>query len=535
MSEEERIAVAEYHERTKHRFDAFAKGPDTIDWEAQPEAFRRFDGALLIQLPLAADTHTLPFSALFDKPVAPTPMNMDSIALLLEISLALSAWKQYGHTQWSLRCNPSSGNLHPTEAYIVTAGIDGLNDGLYHYRVDVHGLEQRCHTTAPPGNHSPSVLLGLSSVHWREAWKYGERAYRYCQLDAGHALAAVSYAAATLGWHISPHYEIGDNMLGQLLGVDRSADFTTAEREQPDLLVGIHPAGQPPNDISSLDSQRLKQDNWAGRANKLDPKHLYDWPVIEQVAKATMRPVNTGPDQASYDELPPPLPSGCSEPASRLIRYRRSAQAFDGITPMAQDDFYRLLDHLLPRPDIAPWDSQPWPARIHPILFVHRVEGLPTGLYALPRRKGAMEMLKNEMRQEFQWSTVHSAPEHLPLYQLIAGKAERTAARLSCQQAIAGDSAFSLAMLAEFEENITETPWRYRELYWEAGTVGQALYLEAEACGLRGTGIGCFFDDGVHELLGIQGQRLQSLYHFTIGAALTDQRIISLPPYHTQR
>lgn len=62
------------------------------------------------------------------------------------------------------------------------------------------------------------------------------------------------------------------------------------------------------------------------------------------------------------------------------------------------------------------------------------------------------------------------------------------------------------------------------------------LYLEAEAAGVRGTGIGCFFDDGVHDVLGIRGPWLQSLYHFTVGGALTDTRLQTLPPYaHLRR
>jgi nitroreductase len=86
-------------------------------------------------------------------------------------------------------------------------------------------------------------------------------------------------------------------------------------------------------------------------------------------------------------------------------------------------------------------------------------------------------------------------------------------------------------MLAEFASALQGPPAAYRHLYWEAGLLGQALYLEAEAAGLRGTGIGCFFDDAVHELLGIQGGDLQSLYHFTLGGPLNDPRIETLPPY----
>ena len=65
-------------------------------------------------------------------------------------------------------------------------------------------------------------------------------------------------------------------------------------------------------------------------------------------------------------------------------------------------------------------------------------------------------------------------------------------------QEIAGNSAFAVAMLAGFDPLLRPAPYRYRHLHWECGMIGQVLYLTAEACGLRGTGIGCFFDDEVH-------------------------------------
>ena len=74
-------------------------------------------------------------------------------------------------------------------------------------------------------------------------------------------------------------------------------------------------------------------------------------------------------------------------------------------------------------------------------------------------------------------------------------------------------------MLAEFEPTVRENPWFYRQLHWEAGLIGQTLYLEAEAAGLRGTGVGCFFDDETHDFLGLKTPELQTLYHFTVGCA----------------
>ncbi len=61
--------------------------------------------------------------------------------------------------------------------------------------------------------------------------------------------------------------------------------------------------------------------------------------------------------------------------------------------------------------------------------------------------------------------------------------------------------------------------------------IGQVLYLEAEAAGIQGTGIGCYFDDAVHEMLGITDKRWQSLYHFTVGKGHQDGRIQTIQPY----
>jgi len=57
------------------------------------------------------------------------------------------------------------------------------------------------------------------------------------------------------------------------------------------------------------------------------------------------------------------------------------------------------------------------------------------------------------------------------------------------------------------------------------------LYLEAEASGLQGTGIGCYFDDVVHRALGLNTERFQDLYHFTVGKAVIDTRLGSEAAY----
>ena len=118
----------------------------------------------------------------------------------------------------------------------------------------------------------------------------------------------------------------------------------------------------------------------------------------------------------------------------------------------------------------------------------------------------------------------------------MSGDAKTVAQQICCHQEIAADSAFSLGMLAEFQNGLQIGAWGYKQLLWEAGILGQVLYLEAEAIGVRGTGIGCYFDDVFHSLLGLIGTRYQSMYHFSIGTPPQDKHLQTFPPYaHLKR
>ena len=137
-------ALLEYHHRSKHRLDRYAPGPGRLDWANQPDPFRRYTGAVAIKLPLAADALPTRYAALRRGELpAMQPFDIRSIAVLFELSLGLSAWKSFGGNRWALRCNPSSGNLHPTEGYLLCPNLPGLSAGVYHYVSRDHTLERR--------------------------------------------------------------------------------------------------------------------------------------------------------------------------------------------------------------------------------------------------------------------------------------------------------------------------------------------------------------------------------------------------------
>ncbi|TAL12150.1 MAG: SagB/ThcOx family dehydrogenase [Nitrospirae bacterium] len=559
--------VLRYHQETKHHFNRYAKALGHLDWANQPNPFRRYDGAEFIRLPvLRLDEEPLspPYDHLYRQGAVPSaPVTLRTLSRLLEYALALSAWKQAGASRWALRSNPSSGNLHPTEGYLLIGAVPGLaaHPGLYHYAPKEHGLERRTYCSEelfaglmkefPP----QAFLVGFSSIHWREAWKYGERAFRYCQHDVGHAIGTARIAAATVGWTAVVLNGLSDATVEDLLGLNRVEDFLGAEHEHPDLLMVLYPTDLA-KDWRSGDDRVLplcvdpelarelttsSHHGWQGKANRLSPDAPVPWEIIDHVAEASRK---LSDDLHGLELAPPvktPRVSGFSHEdpsAGRIIHQRRSLLACDGKTSIPAERFYTMLARVMPRVELdvlrrpMPWDALPWDPTIHLGLFVHRVDGLAPGLYALARNPAKVDKLRKAMHEQFAWTTPPGCPADLPLYLLEEGNAQRIATQVSCFQEIAGDGAFSLGMIADYQASlVAQEPWFYRRLFWETGVIGQVLYLEAEAAGVRATGIGCFFDDPVHETFGFKDLTFQSLYHFTVGGAVDDPRLTTLPPY----
>lgn len=463
------------------------------------------------------------------------PLSAAAIGDLLRHALGLSAWKQVGGSRWSLRVNPSSGNLHPTEAYVMCGALPGLADGpaVYHYAADRHALELRCVFDAGTWDAALGgrdvALVALTSIHWREAWKYGERAFRYCQHDLGHAIAAVSVAASLVGWRAVLLPAWSHRAVAAVTGIDRDDDFTEAEREDPGCILALGGAESLacPQDVVVQLVDAVLGGRWFGQATQLSEDHV-EWSLITEVARAT-----DDPGRPSVPAVPLPvwhrrrgLPRSIE--ARALLLQRRSAVAFDGRSTLDRASFVDMLARLLPSPR-APWASPWWAPRVHLALFVHRVEGVPPGLYALLRDPRAFDQLRAAGRPDLLWE---QADDGLPLWCLARDDVRSLAARLSCDQSIAADGFFSLAMIADFDASLQAFgPSFYRQLFWEAGMVGQVLYLEAEAAGARATGIGCFYDDPVHDVLGLRGHTFQSLYHFTVGMPVDDARLTTEPGY----
>ena len=539
--------VYEYHDRTKHHFHQYARSAGYMDWDSQPDPFRRYDDASIHALDHPTETLLPTYDSLFDTRNAPSvPMDRDSISRLFYESLAISAWKEAAGNRWSLRVNPSSGDLHPTEAYLIAGPIEGLYDApaVYHYSAYQHALERRLglsmeewnvvSTDLPEG----SALIALTSIYWRESWKYGERAFRYCHHDVGHAIGSITFAATALGWRTRLIVSVTDEDLATLLGLHQQVGI---EAEHPDCLLAIYPAPHgtldiPPDiNLPGPFLERLRATEFDGTANTLSSYHQ-EWPIIDAVAEACRV---GGRRSLSTRQAPGIDPRNTNESyqdrnvsARKIIRLRRSAVSMDGRGSISSETFYRMMTHVVPQPNNNITDALPWQPRVSLALFIHRVEGLSAGLYLLIRHPSHEHPLREALRGDFRWERPEDCPEFLGLYLLKVADSRGDARTISCHQDIAADGVFAVGLLAEFDAALKQHgPMFYPRLFWETGLIGQILYLEAEASGIRSTGIGCFFDDAMHQELGIGDHSWQTLYHFTVGAPVDDPRLQTLPAY----
>ncbi len=228
----------EYHEATKHSVESLRRARHNLDWANMPDPFRHYEGVPVLDLPADPPAPEMPALDVLQGTFGSTSVG-DGPAFLSQLLFycaAISATKRVPSSgyEYALRVNPSSGNLHPTEFHFVTRGLKDWPDGLYHYDPSRHMAEQRgrgTFETRLAGGPAPIVFV-LTSIVWREAWKYGERAYRYCLHDIGHAWQALALSARAIGCDTFAFGSFVDDEVAQLCRPNQD--------EWPMLMVSLH-------------------------------------------------------------------------------------------------------------------------------------------------------------------------------------------------------------------------------------------------------------------------------------------------------
>jgi len=488
----------DYHEATKHSVESLMRARRVLDWANMPDPFRHYEGVPVLDLPADPPTPQIPALELLQGVSGTSPVG-DGPAFLSQLlfySAAISASKRVPSTgdAYALRVNPSSGNLHPTEFHFVTRGLTEWPDGVYHYDPSRHMAEQRGRGTFETTMAAcpASIVFILTSIAWREAWKYGERAYRYCLLDMGHAWQALALSARAIGCDAFAGGSFVDDEVTQLC--------RPSQDEWPMLMIRLRGESIPVREAETRKTVWL-----GGLANPLS-KETIAQPLIDTIHFAT-KLTSTESDRHPLSAEPTPTGSGviALPPAASgtrsfgdVARTRRSALDFMGGT---QSISLALLAAIL-RSGAERLSADFASTRfIRLYLYVHRVDGLRPGVYRFWAKCDELEQVK-------------------------IGDQRVAAAALSLGQDLAGNACVAFSMVGDLEGAAgTYGDRGYRYVHFEAGAIGQRLYLAAEALGLGATGIGAFYDDGVHRHLDLTPKEGQVVYHFAIGYPIPDPRI----------
>ncbi len=499
----------DYHEVTKHNVQALRRSGHVLDWTNMPDPFRHYEGVPMFDLPAEPPGPEVPALDVLQGAHGRTAA-ADGAAFLSQLlyySSAISASKRVLSTgyRYALRVNPSSGNLHPTEFHFLTRGLKQWPDGLYHYRPSSHMAEQRAagpfKVGIGPDREPAPLVFVLTSIAWREAWKYRDRAYRYCLHDIGHAWQSLALAARSMGCETFANAHFPDDEIARLcrLNEDEWPMLAVEVRSNSGAQGGAMPARDPDGGDAVW---------FGGRANQLSDHRIpYAWiDAMHSATKlesgqrgniATAVPPGIGPDEGlGAIELPPPASS--TRPFGETARTRRSALDFrPGAGAMTLAQLSAILA-VTAQPLSADFAGVRF---IRLYLYIHRVHELEPGVY----RYG---------------------PEDGRLNRIRSGDQRAAAAGLSLGQDLAGNACVAFSMIADLDRAVRAHGDRgYRYVHFEAGAIGQRLYLAAEALGFGATGIGAFFDDDVHRYLNLASGQGQVVYHFAIGYPVHDPRL----------
>lgn len=494
--EANKFVTAFYHETSKLAWERLEPRGRKLDPALLLSRFRFYTGAPIRSLP-KAPARPVPLSDLFSGhtlAVFPGPLQ-DLLSGLLWYSVAISGYRHTPSGETTpLRVVPSAGNLHPVEVYLATAALPGWDAGLYHYRVPDHTLEQRGTgnwvewlSNLAGKKHRPDLIALLTVVPSRSAWKYGERAFRYCLLDAGHAVEALRLAGLALGLRVEVVGGFSDDAVTQKLKLtdEWPVAFLKFWLPTPCGLTG------PPTPPALLPNEPSD----AGAGSDLPPLLRQALEATKASHGAPIQQVDQRQSDANGARLSPvelPGPAELRAPFDSVVRKRRSATEFDSqARPVRLDELAALLWAAW-APLTTDFSATEELSRVEIHLFAHSVEQIDPGVYRY-------------------------CPSARSLIPIRLGPQRSMARQLAFGQSLAGSASVTFVLVANLEafwQAHGERGYRYAHLL--AGIIGHRLYLGAEALGLRASGIGAYLDDDLQRYLELPSTH-QPLYLVACG------------------
>jgi len=404
-----------YHANTKHSYNSIRTNPNHIEWEDQPSTYKKYpQGYKKFKFNLDDEE---------DK-------------FLYHIA-GLTAKKSYPSGEYYLRINPSAGALYPNELYFQVRGVEGKEDGIYHYEVHSSSLTLlqgiREDEGLEPYFGYSTVMKGylflVSAIYYRSSWKYKNRAFRYCLLDGGHLLGSIEAASVLKSQNIQMEYLIQREKLNRMFGFEEREWFLSGAS----MAVPVEGTK-----VKAIEFELPYVDGSRSfEKNTLMEQAYEETMQLEVCTPQTKAPIFT------YDK---------SKLQSTLFN-RRSQRGFhEGAITKGQ--FNYIMDAIT-QPILSDCDEE-----VNVYVVINRVLDMPLGLY----KDGKY---------------------------IAYGDFARKAGYLSLEQ-------YTLSEEGAVAFFLTSPAKNYQALYQKAGIIGHRLYVVAQYLDIGCSGIGAYYDDEVN-------------------------------------
>jgi SagB-type dehydrogenase family enzyme len=471
----------EYHDVSKHQPERTRTDRFRPDLHDPPSAYKRYSDLPVTSLPAASDSTGVRALAAISpgqSSLDGSKLDLSTLSSLLRYTAGTVKQLRYAGGVMEFRAAASTGAQYHIELYLVCRDLPGLQAGAYHFDPQAAALtllrqgDWRSAIAGATGGEESAkraeAVVVCTSVVWRNAWRYRERAYRHCFWDSGTMVANLLSLASA---HAIPHRLVTgfvDESIAALLDIDGSRELTTC-------LVTLGRDEEPVE-------RRFQAPERLGLRSSPPSRHEIDYPIIPRTHRAgslasrdEVRAWRSSKMEAVESVTPStgvilqtiPAADSPALPIEEIIRRRRSARRFsaDALDPRALGTLLRSAMGEIPADYGTPAGSELF-------LILNAVRGVEPGLYRYHAASARLELLR-------------------------VGDFRETSAMLALDQSRAGEAAVNAYFLANLDHALERWGNRaYRVLQLDAAIRAGRLYLGAYALGLGATGL-TFYDDEV--------------------------------------
>lgn len=467
-----------------------------VDWEDAPLPYKLYRG--LPEIPLAADVPlTLEKREEYLKP------GLEELGHFLWLVFGVTQYSQTafyeGKAQSIRRFVPSGGALYPNELYVYIK-MKEIPEGVYHYDAAHHRL-----ILLREGNYdfylSKSIKHGyhmsdcfctvfVSTVFWKNFYKYNNFSYRLQGLDAGVVIGQSLEVANRMGFSSRICYQFLDRAINHLLGLSEQDESVYAVmqlsmNQANDCVVAEHD-----RDVITSANELCREVPLLKHVTYNRSKRIIDYPVLRKMNEASliettqsfvkMRKKISSKYTLSNEMILLPFTKSCSYDLVSLCKERHSPDVDFMMGKISQKQLSALLKETFSFSYLNDLDETNGKIETRLSLYgsFYNVEGIPDGAYSYDYNTHTLQRINQGDFRGFLQNGLTMPTVNL--YQVP----------------------LCLHVVGEKDHLKEELGYRgYRIQQMEAGIIVQRLLLMACALGMGG-----------HPLLGFDANHCDELY-----------------------